>query len=102
MLRARDGLAPELTADTGTIGVRLSPHPVARGLVRALGEPVTAPSANLAGAPPPVRAEQVTAVFEGTIDLVLDGGATPGGPPSTIVDVTTGHPRILRAGAVSL
>jgi L-threonylcarbamoyladenylate synthase len=90
VLRARPGLPTELTAGTGTIGVRLSPHPVARRLVGALGEPVTAPSANLAGAPPPVTAAQVLAVFEGAIDLVLDGGATPGGPPSTVVLVPTG------------
>jgi L-threonylcarbamoyladenylate synthase len=102
VLRARPGWPPELTAGTGTIGVRLSPHPVARRLVSALGEPVTAPSANLAGAAPPATAEQVMAVFEGAIDLVLDGGATAGGPPSTVVDVTTERPRVLRAGAVAI
>ena len=103
VLRARPELPADLTAGTGTIGVRLSPHPVARRLVRALGEPVTAPSANRAGAPPPVTADEVMRVFEGgAIDLVLDGGPTAGGPPSTVVDVTTDVPRILRAGAVSI
>jgi L-threonylcarbamoyladenylate synthase len=102
VLRAPPGLPPELTAGTGTIGVRLSPHPVARGLVRTLGSPVTAPSANLAEAPPPTSAAAVLAVFDGTIDLVLDGGATAGGPPSTVVDVTTDAPRVLRQGAVLL
>jgi L-threonylcarbamoyladenylate synthase len=102
VLRARGGLPPELTAGTGTIGVRLSPHPVARGLVRALGAPVTAPSANLAESPPPTTAGAVLAVFDGAIDLVLDGGVTAGGPPSTVVDVTTDTPRVLRQGAVPL
>jgi L-threonylcarbamoyladenylate synthase len=102
VLRARAGVPPELTAGTGTIGVRLSPHPVARGLVRALGAPVTAPSANLEGAPPPTTAAAVLDVFAGAIDLVLDGGATAGGPPSTVVDVTTDAVRVLRQGAVSL
>ena len=102
VLPARAGLPPELTAGTGTIGVRLSPHPVARGLARALGGPVTAPSANLAGAPPPSTAAAVLAGFDGAIDLVLDGGATGGGPPSTVVDVTTDPPRVLRWGAVPL
>ena len=102
VMRARPGLAAEVTAGTGTIGVRLSPHPVARGLVGALGAPVTAPSANRADAPPPVTAAAVRAAFEGAVDLVLDGGPTAGGPPSTVVDVTSGAPRVLRQGAVPL
>ena len=102
VLRARAAVPEALTAGTGTIGVRLSPHPVAHGLVRALGAPVTAPSANLAEAPPPTTAAAVMAVFDGAIDLVLDGGLTPGGPPSTVVDVTSEAPRVLRQGAVTL
>lgn len=102
VLPARAGLPEALTAETGTIGVRLSPHPVARGLVRALGAPVTAPSANLAEAPPPTTAAAVMAAFDGAVDLVLDGGPTAGGPPSTVVDVTSDAPRVLRQGAVAL
>jgi L-threonylcarbamoyladenylate synthase len=102
VLRARDGVPTEVTAGTGMIGVRLSPHPVARGLVSALGSPVTAPSANLAEAPPPTSADAVRAVFDGAIDLVLDGGSTAGGPASTVVDVTSDVPRVLRQGAVTL
>ena len=102
VLRALAGLPPELTAGTGTIGVRLSPHPVACGLVRALGSPLTAPSANLAGGEPPTTAAAVLAVFDGAIDLVLDGGVTAGGPPSTVVEVTSDAPRVLRQGAVAL
>ena len=102
VLRARDGVRSEVTAGTGTIGVRLSPHAVARGLVSALGSPVTAPSANLADAPPPTSAAAVRAVFDGAIDLVLDGGPTAGGPPSTVVDARSDVPRVLRAGAVTL
>ena len=102
VLRARGGWPPELTAGTGTIGVRRSPHPVAQGLVGVLGSPLTAPSANLADAAPPTTAAAVLSVFDGAIDLVLDGGATPGGPPSTVVDVTTDPPRVLRQGAVRL
>jgi L-threonylcarbamoyladenylate synthase len=101
VLRARAGLPPQLTAGTGTIGVRLSPHPVARGLVHALGAPVTAPSANLEGAPPPTTAAAVLDVLAGAIDLVLDGGATAGGPPSTVVDLTSDAVRVLRQGAVT-
>ena len=99
---ARDTLPEALTAGTGTVGVRLPAHPVARALVAALGEPVTAPSANPSGAPPPTTAAEVLAHFDGLIDVVLDGGPTPGGEPSTIVDVTVDPPRILRQGAVLL
>jgi L-threonylcarbamoyladenylate synthase len=102
VMRARPGLPSGVTAGTGTIGVRLSPHPVARGLVSVLGSPVTAPSANLADGPPPTTAAAVRAVFEGAVDLVLDGGPTAGGPPSTVVDITSGAPRVLRQGAVTL
>jgi L-threonylcarbamoyladenylate synthase len=91
-----------VTAGTATLGVRLSPHPIARGLVELLGEPVTAPSANPNGLTPPTSAEGVLAYFPEGIDLVLDGGATPGGEPSTVLDLTTDAPRILRQGAVSV
>lgn len=102
VLRARAGLPPELTAGTETIGVRLSPHPIARGLVRALGGPVTAPSANLEGGAPAATAAEVLRVFDGMVDLVVDGGATAGGPASSVVDVTGAVLRVLRRGAVAI
>jgi L-threonylcarbamoyladenylate synthase len=98
-MRARAELPTELTAGTGTIGVRLSGHPVARGLVRALGGPVTAPSANLEDAAPPTSVADVLRALDGAIDLALDGGVTAGGPASSVVDVTADPPRILRQGA---
>jgi L-threonylcarbamoyladenylate synthase len=91
---------PEVTAGTGTVGVRLSAHPVARGLVSALGEPITAPSANPSGAPAPTTAAEVIAYFRAGVALVLDAGATPGGEASTVLDVTTDPPRVIRAGPV--
>ena len=100
VLRARSEIPVEVTAGTGTVGVRVSPHPVAFGLVRALGGPVTAPSANLSGEPPPTLAAAVLARLDGRIDLVLDGGGAPGGEPSTVLDVTVEPPRVLRQGAV--
>ena len=100
VMRARAELPAELTAGTGTIGVRLSGHPVARGLVRALGGPVTAPSANLEDAAPPTSVADVLRALDGAIDLALDGGVTAGGPASSVVDVTADPPRILRQGAV--
>jgi L-threonylcarbamoyladenylate synthase len=102
VFRARASVPPEITAGTGTVGVRMPAHAVALGLARALGGPVTAPSANMSGAQPLTTAGEVLRVFDGMIELVLDGGATAGGPASTVVDVTVDPPRILRAGAVRL
>ena len=100
VLRARPGLPEEVSAGTGTVGVRLSPHPVALGLVHALASPVTAPSANPSGREPPTTASAVLRYFPDAIDLVLDGGATAGGEPSTVLDTTVDPPRVLRQGAV--
>jgi L-threonylcarbamoyladenylate synthase len=102
VLRARPRVPAEITAGSGTVGVRLSAHPLARALVRALGEPVTAPSANPSDGTPPTTAAQVLDYFRGRIELVVDGGATAGGEPSTVLDVTVDPPRVVRAGAVRL
>jgi L-threonylcarbamoyladenylate synthase len=102
VFRARSHVPADLTAATGTVGARLSAHPVARALVTALGQPITAPSANPSGAAPPTTASEVLEYFRGRIDLVLDGGATAGGEPSTVLDVTVEPPRLVRAGAVRL
>ena len=102
VLRARPGVPAGVTAGTGTVGIRMSSHPVAIGLVRAAGTPVTAPSANPSGGAPPTSAERVLANFDGAIDLMLDGGPTAGGPASTVVDLTVDPPQVLRPGAVAL
>ena len=102
VLRAAPGVPADITAGTGTVGVRLSAHGVARALVAALGAPVTAPSANPTGTAPPTTAAAVLAQFGDALDLVLDGGPTAGGAPSTVVDVTVDPPRVIRQGAVTL
>ncbi len=102
VLRAAPGLSPGLTAGTGTLGLRVPGHPLALALVRAAACPVTAPSANPHGAPSPRKAEEVLACLAGRVELVLDGGPTPGGAPSTILDLTTEPARVLRDGAVRI
>jgi len=102
VLPALPAVPSVVTAGTGTLGVRLSPHPVARGLVELLGEPVTAPSANPNGLAPPTTAAGVLAYFPEGLDLVLDGGTTPGGEPSTVLDLTAEPARVLRQGAVTV
>jgi len=94
-------LPPSLTAGTGKIGVRLSSHPVPRALAEAVGAPITGTSANRSGQPSCSTAEEVMeSVGEGT-DLILDGGRTPGGKGSTVLDVTVDPPVVLREGMVS-
>jgi len=97
---AAAGLDPALTAGTGTIGVRVSSCATATALVRAVGAPLTAPSANPAGAPPPRRLAEVWAYFGDRLGFYVDGGDLPGEPASTVADMR-GELRILRAGAVS-
>lgn len=90
-----------LTGYRGTIGVRVSSHPVARELVRAFGLPVTATSANLSGYPPAITAGGVREQLGGKVDAVIDGGETPGGLGSTLLDCCEGKLRLLRDGAIS-
>jgi L-threonylcarbamoyladenylate synthase len=70
--------------------------------VAALGAPLTAPSANPHGGESPRTADEVIAVLGEGCDLVLDAGPTPGGPPSTVLDLTGTVPTVLRPGAVLL
>ncbi len=83
-----------------TVGVRMPDHPFARELLRRSG-PLATTSANLSGKPSPQTAEEVLAQLGGRIELVIDGGACPGGVPSTVVDCTAPDPKILRLGAIS-
>jgi L-threonylcarbamoyladenylate synthase len=100
VLRASARVPAGLTGGTGTVGVRLPGHAVARALVAAAGRPVTAPSANPNGASPPRTAGDVRGYFDGRVELIVDGGTTAGGAGSTVVDCTVWPPRILRQGPV--
>lgn len=89
-----DNLSPNLT-----IGVRMPDHPVALELLRQSG-PLAVTSANLSGKENAVSAREVLQQLDGRIHLVLDGGTTPGGVPSTVVDCTGSGPQLLRAGPI--
>lgn len=97
--------APDLpriiTAGGNTVAVRCPDHPVPRALMRALGAPLAATSANLSGQPDPTTAQQVAAQLVGRLPLILDGGPAPIGTASSVVDVSVSPPRLLRAGAIS-
>jgi L-threonylcarbamoyladenylate synthase len=102
VLRAAPHVPSQLTAGTGTIGVRLPDHAVAMSLVRAARMAVTAPSANPSGEAPPTTAAAVRGYFDDRLDLILDAGPTAGGTGSTVADCTVWPPRILRQGPVIL
>ena len=94
-------LPTNLTADTGKIGVRSSSHPVAQALVREVGAPITATSANRSRSPSCRSAGEVITQLGSDLEAILDAGLTPGGKVSTIADVTTRPPKILRIGAIA-
>lgn len=101
VLPAREAVRDELLGADRTIAVRVPDHPVARALAEGLGFCITATSANLTGQPATSSPELVTRSLGDRIDLVLDVGASPGGPPSTIVDLRGPEPRLLREGAIA-
>ncbi len=101
VVAARSSVSPLLTAGSGTIGVRWSSHPVATALVKGLGRPLTTPSANPAGAAPPVDTDEARAYFADRVAVYVDGGTVMGGAGSTIVDVTEEEPRVIREGAIA-
>jgi L-threonylcarbamoyladenylate synthase len=83
-----------------TIAVRIPPLRWLLELVREVGQPLTATSANLSGEKELADPAEVAAVFRGKVDVIVDGGPSPGGAPSTIVDLTSPEPRILRLGKI--
>ncbi len=92
---------PSLSQAGGTIAGRAPDHPVALGLLEALGEPLASSSANRAGEPPPSDADSVLRGLGGDLDVVLDGGPCRLGQPSTILDLSGSQPKILRSGAIA-
>ncbi len=98
---ARSGVLPELTAGTGSIGLRVPGNELTRALLRFLGCPLTGTSANRAGGASPQDADQALAAVGDRVDLILDSGPAAGGLPSTVVDARGVAPLVLRAGAIA-
>ncbi|MCS6845620.1 MAG: L-threonylcarbamoyladenylate synthase [Caldilineales bacterium] len=90
-----------VTAGLDTVAVRVPDHPVAQALLRAAGVPVAAPSANRFGRTSPTTAQHVWHDLRGRIEMILDGGPTPVGVESTVVDASASPVRILRPGGVT-
>jgi L-threonylcarbamoyladenylate synthase len=96
----RNPSLPDVLSPQPTIGVRIPDHPVALELLRMTG-PLAVTSANLSGQDNTNTAQEALGQLRGRVDLVIDGGRTPGGIPSTVVDCTGSEPVILREGPIS-
>jgi len=90
------------TGGLDTVAVRMPSHPVAKRLIELSAVPIAAPSANRFGRPSPTIAKHVWEDLHGRIDLILDGGPTPIGVESTVLDLTVDPPMVLRPGGVTL
>ena len=101
-LRAGAGIASLVTAGLTTVGLRLPSHPAMQALLRAVGRPLAAPSANASGSISPTRAQHVLKSLGGRVPLIIDGGATERGIESTIVAATGGPLRLLRPGPIEI
>jgi len=101
-LRADSGVAAIVTAGLPTIGLRVPAHPAMQALLKAVGRPLAAPSANASGSISPTRASHVVNSLGGRVPLILDSGATERGLESTIVAATGGALRLLRPGPIAI
>jgi L-threonylcarbamoyladenylate synthase len=100
VLRRQPAVPDVVTAGLDTVGVRVPSHPVMRAVIRAAGVPLAAPSANLFTRVSPTTAAHVAAQLGDRLDLILDAGPTMVGIESTVVDLTSTPPRLLRPGGV--
>ena len=102
ILKRAESVPDAVTGGQDTVGLRVPGHPLALALLEAFGGGVAAPSANRFGRISPTRAEHVRAELDGAVDLILDGGPCEVGLESTILDLSTDIPRLLRPGGVTV
>ena len=95
------GLLPVLTAGGNTVGVRIPDNPLLLQILRAFGGPAAITSANLSGEPPATSPEEIGEELASRIDMIVDGGKTPGPIPSTVYDISVSPPLIRRHGVIS-
>ena len=101
VLPKREEVPLVTTGGLDTVAVRMPAHPIALALIRA-STPVAAPSANISGKPSPTLAEHVVDDFYGKIEAIIDGGPTWVGVESTVIDLSSGRPTLLRPGGLPL
>lgn len=101
VFRAAEGMSELLTGSTGKIGIRLPAHPFCRSLIREVGRPLTATSANISDQPSLCTPSEVLDAIGDRIDALVDGGVTRGGGVSTVVEVTGAKLNVIREGVIS-
>ena len=102
LVLSRSVRLPDLvTGGLDTVAVRMPDHPIPLALAREFGGPITGTSANPSGEGDLLTLEAVEAQLGSGVDYIISCGSAPAGIPSTVVDVTTGEPRLLRQGALS-
>ena len=97
-----DAVPDKITAGLDTVAIRMPKEPLAKRLIELSGVPIAAPSANISGRPSPTDARTVYEDLNGKIPLILDSGPTKAGIESTVLDLSSGIPTILRPGSVTL
>ncbi|RCX14333.1 translation factor SUA5 [Anaerobacterium chartisolvens] len=103
IIMEKSGIVPDaVTAGLNTVGVRMPAHPVALALIREAGVPVAAPSANTSGLPSPTIARHVIEDLQGKVHVIIDAGSAQVGLESTVVDMTSVPPAVLRPGGITL
>ena len=100
ILEKAPGVPDRLTAGGPTVAVRMPDHPVPIKLINGLGGPITGTSANISGGPDLLTLAELTDQMAGQVDQIVREGPEPKGTASTIVDITSGEPRLLRQGAI--
>jgi L-threonylcarbamoyladenylate synthase len=98
---SRNRELPSAVSSTATVGIRAPNDEFALALLKIYG-PLATTSANPSGQPSATTVDQVIETLSGKIDLIIDGGETAGGIPSTVVDITVSPPELLRQGPISL
>jgi L-threonylcarbamoyladenylate synthase len=100
VMKVRDIFPLNIRCGGDKLGFRVSSSLIAREISRFCGYPITATSSNISGKKDCLKAEQVVEEFNQKLDLIIDGGTTPGGC-STVIDITCTPPKVLRAGLIS-
>ena len=100
IVEAKD-LLPVLTAGGNTVGVRIPDNPLLLEILQTLGGPAAITSANLSGEPPATSVQEIGEELASRIDMIVDGGKTPGPIPSTVYDISVSPPLIRRHGVIT-
>lgn len=102
LILQRQKIVPDITTGgLDTVALRVPDSKIAIQLIKHSGKPIAAPSANLSGKPSPTTAEHVISDLDGRVDVIIDGGPVRVGVESTVIDMTTEPPAILRPGKIS-